>query len=67
MKITIDAYNGIVDFYLMNSGDPIMTTFRDLTELIQTIHGHACKAAKNSIYQGAMLFKFSDGLSNLKA
>ena len=28
VKITIDAYNGIVDFYLINSGDPIAATYQ---------------------------------------
>ena len=28
MKIVIDAYNGTVDFYLMDSADPIAATYQ---------------------------------------
>src|SRR5260370_41796551 len=47
VKAVGDAYNGTVDFYLMDSGDPIAATYRRIFPApIQAIRSHACGLAE---------------------
>ena len=47
VKVVVDAYNGTVDFYLIDPGDPIAATYqRIFPSLVQAVHGHASGLAE---------------------
>ena len=47
VKVVVDAYNGTVDFYLMDFMDPIAATYRRIFPgLIQAVRGHAGGSAE---------------------
>ena len=47
VKIVVDAYNGTVDFYLMDASDPIAATYqRIFPEPVQAVRGHAAGPAE---------------------
>ena len=47
VKVVIDAYNGSVDFYLMDAEEPIARTYqRIFPELVQAVRSHAPRLAE---------------------
>jgi len=50
VKAVIDAYNGTVDFYLIDQADPIAATYRRIFRTIQAVRGHAAGLQKHIRY-----------------
>jgi uncharacterized membrane protein (UPF0182 family) len=65
VKVIVDAYNGTVDFYLVDPGDPIRDLPAHLSELVQAVHGHASRLAEAHSLSGRYVPNSGAAVSNL--
>ena len=66
VKVIVDAYNGTVDFYLIDPGDPIAATYqRIFPSLVQTVHGNASGLAEAHSLSGGSVPDSGAAVSNL--